>query len=547
LALVFAGSRLAWLWWNPGSTAYWEESYRLIAAREILEGAAQPLLDYQADHYQGGSLVIILLASGFFGVFGESVATLKLSALSFGAGILTLLYATARVWFGRAPAVIAGSAYCAGPPLLAASGLVTMGSHGESAFFTLAQFFVFLGVLSGRWRSPAGWAALGVVSGLGLWFCFTTGLGLAACALTWLLLEKLPRPRELFAAILGGAAGLTPWILYNLTHDFAGIGRILEIFGLRDPVDAWIDPGVRLKLLDLLGTQLPEGLASPYDPPDSGALRLVLAGACSLPLALGFAFAAWRIAPTIRDSIFGNPRDGGERREVLLVVYPIVFLIGYLASDFVVEVNRNAHAYRLFLPFTVGLVLVSSVAAARALALGGVARAVAAVALLTFLLGSGFGTLRVAARPVEDQQTLGTQEGYNIWGVLLHRKFEPDLSGAIRAAGRMRSRELQFRVLQGIGWGLEFRFEKSGELQEIVDQLRGLPLEERAPIVLGLLWSSQGRQHTLTQQILAGDEREYPRRAFHRLRRLESMAREEWESLPESLRKEPKESFSYSR
>ena len=62
LFCAFVGSRILWVVGNPASSQYWEEGYRWLAVREIAAHAPLPLLDWQADHYQGSSLVVIGLA-----------------------------------------------------------------------------------------------------------------------------------------------------------------------------------------------------------------------------------------------------------------------------------------------------------------------------------------------------------------------------------------------------------------------------------------------------------------------------------------------------
>ena len=99
MLLALYATRLAWLAYNPDSTLYWEEDYRWVAAREILSGVRQPVFDYQADNYQGGSLVQIAMITGAFALFGESLASLKLATLTFPAATLVVLYAIARMGF----------------------------------------------------------------------------------------------------------------------------------------------------------------------------------------------------------------------------------------------------------------------------------------------------------------------------------------------------------------------------------------------------------------------------------------------------------------
>ena len=264
LLLILFATRIAWILSNPDATQYWEEDYRWVAAREILAGLQQPVFDYQADNYQGGSLVLIGIITGLFALFGESLLSLKLAPLGFAAATLAAIYILGRLWFGRRTALIAASAYLAGPPLLLHSALIPMGSHGESALFSLVQFICFLGILSRRWHTPLGWAALGFVSGLGLWFCYTSGLSLVACGMTWLILEGIPRLRLLLAATGGALLGLIPWFAYNLQNDFTGFLRLFEIFGAGDPIDAWVAQGPLEKFLGLVLRDLPIGMLDPF-------------------------------------------------------------------------------------------------------------------------------------------------------------------------------------------------------------------------------------------------------------------------------------------
>ena len=83
--------RLVLIHASSGDVYYWEEVHRLVAARELAIGAPWPLVEYQADHYQGGSLVVAMLAAPIFAVLGPSHAHLKLVPLGFAV-------ATAILW-----------------------------------------------------------------------------------------------------------------------------------------------------------------------------------------------------------------------------------------------------------------------------------------------------------------------------------------------------------------------------------------------------------------------------------------------------------------
>ena len=58
-----------------------EQLYRGIIAQELLTGLKMPFIEYRADNYSGGSLVIGILAAGFFLPFGPTVFALKLAPL----------------------------------------------------------------------------------------------------------------------------------------------------------------------------------------------------------------------------------------------------------------------------------------------------------------------------------------------------------------------------------------------------------------------------------------------------------------------------------
>jgi len=142
---LFLLSRLAWIAWRPETASYWEEAYRWVAASELLGTPVQPFLDYQADHYQGGSLVMILLTLPAFALAGESLFSFKLSALGISTATLGMLWLLNRRFFGRPVALLACAAYVAGPAVVAYWGLVVMGSHGESVLLSLVQIHLFLG------------------------------------------------------------------------------------------------------------------------------------------------------------------------------------------------------------------------------------------------------------------------------------------------------------------------------------------------------------------------------------------------------------------
>src|SRR2546422_3084685 len=82
--LLFVASRLLYLVLiDPARLVVWggEELYRGTIAQELVTGVKMPFIEYRADNYAGGSLVIGALAAGFFLLIGPTLFVLKLAPL----------------------------------------------------------------------------------------------------------------------------------------------------------------------------------------------------------------------------------------------------------------------------------------------------------------------------------------------------------------------------------------------------------------------------------------------------------------------------------
>jgi hypothetical protein len=489
LVVAFVASRVAWLRWNPGSASYWEESYRWVAALLWRAGEGGSFLDLQADHYQGGSLVMIALTAAIFRVLEPSVFALKLTALGFSTLTLALLFETVRRFFGTRAAALAAAAYVAGPPLVAYWGLVVMGSHGESVALSLLQILIFLGIVSGEWRNPRGFFAFGLASGLGLWFCYTAGLSALACAISWCVLERLPRPRELFSAALGGALGLLPWLVYNATHAFAGLDRVLQLFGLRPQIDPWPAQALLEKTTHLIAHVLPVGLLSPTSAgPVSGfpfAFTLAFA-VVSVPALLD---ALARVASALRPRAGVDPaRRARGRFELVFLVYPVVFLGVYLASRYAVDVSGTL-GYRIFTPLAVLVSVPIAISLAEASRGSGAGALFARGACAVWLLSLATATVVFARGAPDDNAFVGEAIGYKTLGVLLHRKHAPDVTPSLAIARSLADSERSRDVRIGIGWGLQNRHEVGAPFSELEAALASVPEEEQDDVRTGIRWS----------------------------------------------------------
>jgi hypothetical protein len=539
LAASFLASRLIWLAANPSSTGYWEESYRWLVAHDLLHAPQLPFLEYQADHYQGGSLVMAVLVVPCFLLFGETTLAFKIPALLISLGTLAMLYVIGRSFFDRATALLACISFLAGPPLVAYMGLVVMGSHGESVLFSLVQVFILLSLLEERWTGPWGWALLGVVSGLGLWFCYTTAFSLAACGIAWVVFRGLPRPRDLLAAVGGGLAGLVPWLVYNLRYDFRGIERLREVFGYGNPIDPWPTEGALRKLGSLLTHDLPEAAIEPFAGTLPRPVAIALMIAFAAPVCALLSLAAARMIRIAWGALRAGRDDAALREwrscraEGVFLSYLAVFVVVFAASEFALEPMRRPHGYRLLMPPLVFAALPLAAAALRAIGRRGFARGLALAGCAAWLLASGIGTVALMRRTPDPNQTLSADRGYPVLGLLLHRKYEDELPRAFAVAASITDPLARAQAWRGIGWGMEYRFEKDGTLDDFRAEIDETPEASRGQLLIGSHYFTRVNINQLSEWVsLPGAAGERYRRTLERLRLLDGFLVDERTRYP---------------
>lgn len=480
LLVAFLLSRILWIASLPGSSQYWEESYRWLAAEALAQRPVLPFLDHQADHYQGGSLVVIGLTSVLARAGVDGWVALKAVALAFSSSTLLALFVLGRLFFGRLVGFLAAAIHLCGPPLVAYWGVVAMGFHSESAVLSLVTVALFLALARHAPRSIGLVFGFGLAAGLSIWFTPTAAIAVAACGLAWPFVAARPRPRplELAAVAFGFATGMVPWLVYNATHAFAGATRILEVFGLRASADAWASQGWAARAADLVLRVPVEGL---LDPGADGAGSLatgLLFAAVWIPGALAIFGAVRRAVATLRAE--PAARSPADRNELVFVAYAVVFLLVYLGSRFTIDPDASPIAYRLFVPFAVFLTIPVARSAAR-VCTGAAGRSVAALALAALATT----TLAFAIRHEEPGTPLSLEAADRVWGRLLHRKYADEIERAV-AVGRLVSPERRRLLLTGIGWGIEEAYGSTGELEDVQALLERIEGAERVAVERGM-------------------------------------------------------------
>src|SRR3989441_7481350 len=259
--LLFVASRLLYLLLIDPSylSPQLDDELRVgTMAQELVTGLKMPFTEYRGSNYMLGTLVMGTLTSGFFLLFGPTLFALKLAALLVFTLALAFWYWTIQRAAGERVAGYFALLFCFSPPLLTAYSVAAPGGHGESLLFSALTVFLLFRMLSDEKGSPAFPALLGLTAGVGLWFDYIYGLTLLATLGFWLWRDKgrFWRPRVLWFA-LGFVVSFSPWILFNMQTDFAGLvihdKTVREHFRLAYLWDGLAHPG-RLAPVEFLRT-----------------------------------------------------------------------------------------------------------------------------------------------------------------------------------------------------------------------------------------------------------------------------------------------------
>src|SRR2546425_2586388 len=225
--LLFVASRLLYLVLiDPSnlSPQLADELYVGTIAQELVTGPTLPFAEYRANNFSLGTLVIGVLAAGFFLLFGPTLFALKLASLLVSTLALVFWYWTIQRYAGERVAGYFGLLFCFSPPLFTAYSVTALGAHPESIVFSALTVLLLFRMLAEKEGSPAIPVLLGLTAGFGLWFCYTYGLTLLAMLGFWFWHDRRMFRRWRFLCFaLGFAAGFAPWILFNVQTHFVGL------------------------------------------------------------------------------------------------------------------------------------------------------------------------------------------------------------------------------------------------------------------------------------------------------------------------------------
>lgn len=508
LLALFLVSRCLWISTNPESSGYWEEAYRWVAVEQLSTGAKLTLSEYQADQYQGGSLVVIVMAAALRSVGIYSFIALKIVALTFSGATLVALYVVGRVFFGRVVAFLSGLIFLLGPPLVAFWGVVAMGFHSESVLLSLCVVGIFLALVEGIWFGPRAWLCFGFASGLAVWFTPTAGVTVVACVAAWPWLAERPRFSSLAFATVGLCVGLAPWLAYNLANDFAGLDRILEVFGARPSADFWRSQGLGTRAVDLFLGAPTQGLLDPGGDFSRPWPAFALFAGVWIPASVALTAAVARAFGVMR--VGRAESDVEARREFVFLVFAVVFSAALLSSHFNFHSDPSPIVYRLIVPVAIFLILPLAVSTARGIRAGGVGGCWSAIGCAVALSSLCVATLSFALYHVEPGTPLSPRGGHVVWGRLLYNKYTSDIEAAVEVANRIATEPERSLVLRGIGWGMCHVHERT-DVSDLARALEQVSAADRKIVVNGLTWALSRRRDNVESELQTTEDPELRR------------------------------------
>ncbi len=203
-----------------------DETASGVLACDLLDGELRaPLTVYQYERRSGDGLIEGVLLVPFFSLFGRSLFSLKLLALTSAALTLLCWIAVLKRYHSVWTAIIFTALFALPPLLFARLNLLgTIASHHLINPLMAVQIFMLFFLMEDRKNGicPWVWVGIGIIAGLGTYTFYTYIIFNLFCMLFLVLFRSpvITVPRLLF---FGGGflVGFSPWIAVTL---FSGGG-----------------------------------------------------------------------------------------------------------------------------------------------------------------------------------------------------------------------------------------------------------------------------------------------------------------------------------
>ncbi len=435
----------------------YRETYQAMIAKHVIEGPILPLFDYTYEETAGGTLAMGILAVPFFLVFGESLVSLKLLSLSVSVITLVLLYLIVISVFSRWTAAVVGILFILPPLSFAKTSLVIGGIHVESLPFSLLFLLLFYRTFYLKRGGLISWAAMGLTSGLGIYFSYVFPVTLLPCLFLWFIFDKKLFVRREFLIFSSSLlVGLIPWLAYNLTHSFQALYPygLFFVYHFLSPLSHVVERLPHLLVSDMRGFLSPSDthtLAS-----DVVSLLYVVLFLASLVLLLWFSRRA--IPPLARGLLpWKNANPEETSREIPLLLVCAAFFLLTSLGDF--NIAGTDLDYEPLTTLYVWIIVIIAVALDRVRArVRGVA-AVLATLLLAIPLSSG---LLSAAKILGDSggsryAWLDYSSPYRALGMTVGEVYGKDIVRILENMDRLTAQEKRY-IFEGLGRYICFHY-----------------------------------------------------------------------------------------
>jgi 4-amino-4-deoxy-L-arabinose transferase-like glycosyltransferase len=195
-----------------------------LMTRHALEGELAVFFWGQAY----GGTHEVLLSIPVFALAGSSAAAVRVVPLALFAVASLLVWRVGRRTIGEPAATAAAVFFAIWPPYLVWKSTRAHGFYGSMLVLSLLVLLFTLRL--GERPSRRDAAALGVCLGLGWWAGPATAV-IALPAVLWLAVRLRADALRIWPALPAAVVGALPWLIWNLSHDFASLDASFESGG----------------------------------------------------------------------------------------------------------------------------------------------------------------------------------------------------------------------------------------------------------------------------------------------------------------------------
>jgi hypothetical protein len=221
--------------------------------------------------------------------------------------------------------------------------------------FTILASYIFFEIFFGKGRSYERnytlFGLLGLVSGVGIYFCYTFMITLAVCLIFWFLFDKhFLLKKGFFTFVIFFILGLSPLLFYNLQFNFSG----LEIHG--KPVFRHFSfLNFPQRASSFLFSYLPNGFYSMdtdklWGSRISSAIFFIIFSYSFFGLIwMNRGFLGIR-KTNLSQRIYSNPDLKEFLKERFIWFFPVIFFFAYSFSDFKSSSSEDTTKYKYLFP-----------------------------------------------------------------------------------------------------------------------------------------------------------------------------------------------------